>query len=187
MFGTVFILHVLQKDLLVLGSTECLVLRIIINSLVTIAQWSQLPERFEDMCGDNKHAHCWRHCSIELGQLMSSQLHSEEQFIFPFSLLLNHSSPLDIHTIEYVSEYWGQEMQCECMPLCHPHSPILKLPHYFDDILHNGPCNISWENWHAITWFGILEPLANELTLLLGAPNQLDCWVPRCLHIHSGK
>jgi hypothetical protein len=50
MFGTVFILHILQKGLLVLESIGFLVLRIDIDSLVPLSTRLQLPERIEDMC-----------------------------------------------------------------------------------------------------------------------------------------
>jgi len=50
MFVTVVILHLLQKGLLVLGSTRCFVLWIYIHSTVPIPKWSQLPERILEMC-----------------------------------------------------------------------------------------------------------------------------------------
>ena len=46
---TVFILHLLQKDLLVLCSIGCLVLRIDIHSIVPLPKRSQLLERIEDI------------------------------------------------------------------------------------------------------------------------------------------
>jgi len=56
MFGAVFILHILQKGLLVLGSIRCLVLRINIHSLVPLSARSQHPVKIEDMCRNWKRA-----------------------------------------------------------------------------------------------------------------------------------
>ena len=72
MFGTVFILHLLQKGLLVLGSIGCLVLRIDIHSLVPLSKRSQLPKRIEDMCRNEKHASLWSYYSIVFGHPLSS-------------------------------------------------------------------------------------------------------------------
>jgi hypothetical protein len=55
MFGAVFILHILQKGLLVLGSIGHRVLSINIHSRVPRSKQSQLPEWFEDMCRYEKH------------------------------------------------------------------------------------------------------------------------------------
>ena len=70
MFSTVFILHVIQIGLLVLGSIGCLVLRINIHSLVPVSKSSQLPERIENMCRNEKHALCWSHFGIVFSQLL---------------------------------------------------------------------------------------------------------------------
>jgi len=67
MCGAVFILHILQNGLLVLGNIGCLVLRIVIHSRVPLSKWSQLPERIEDMCRNEKHACPWRHFNRVFG------------------------------------------------------------------------------------------------------------------------
>jgi len=78
-------------------------------------------------------------------------------------------------------------MQCYSMRLWHPQGAILELPQYFHDILHNGPFILSCEKWPVISVFWILEPLCCELTELVAALQQLECWVPTCLHIHNRK
>jgi hypothetical protein len=50
MLGAVFILHILQKGLLVLGNIGYLVLRIDIQSHVPLSKKSQIAERIEYMC-----------------------------------------------------------------------------------------------------------------------------------------
>jgi len=50
MSGAVFILRMIQKGLLGLGSIGSIVLRINIQSLVPLSERSQYPERIEDMC-----------------------------------------------------------------------------------------------------------------------------------------
>jgi len=87
MFGTVIILHILQNGFLILDSIGCLVLRIDIDSLVTLSKQLQLLKMMEDMCRNNKHARLSRHISVLFGMLLSSQLHSEEQVFLPWSLL----------------------------------------------------------------------------------------------------
>jgi hypothetical protein len=72
MFGAVFILHILQKGLLVLCSVGCLVLRIDIHSLVPLSKQLKLSERIEDVHGNQKHARCWSHSTIVFGELLSS-------------------------------------------------------------------------------------------------------------------
>jgi len=74
-------------------------------------------------------------------------------------------------------------MQCDRMPLGHPHGPILKWLQYSHDILHNGPLILSGERWPVISVFWIVEPLACEFPQSVGVLQQLQCWVPLCLHI----
>jgi len=64
MFGAVFILDIFQKPLLVLCSLGCLILRINIHSLVPLAKRSQLPERIEDVRGNQKHGSRCSHFGI---------------------------------------------------------------------------------------------------------------------------
>jgi len=49
-FGAVFIPHILQKCILVLGSIGGLFLRIIPHLLVRVPETSQCPERIKDVC-----------------------------------------------------------------------------------------------------------------------------------------
>ena len=63
MFCTVFILHILPKGPLVLGSIAFLILRIDIHSLVPLSRRSQLSKRIEDMCRNVKHARRWSYIS----------------------------------------------------------------------------------------------------------------------------
>jgi len=72
MFLAVFILHILEKGLLVLCSVGCLILRININSLVPLSKRSLLPERIKDVCGHQDHAHGRSHFGVVFGELLSS-------------------------------------------------------------------------------------------------------------------
>jgi len=64
MFGTVLVLPILQKRLLVLDCIKSLVLSINIHSLVPHCIRSHLPETIEDMCQKEKHSSCFSYFSI---------------------------------------------------------------------------------------------------------------------------
>jgi len=162
MFGTIFILHILQKGLLVLGSIGCRVLRINIDSHVPLPQQSQLLQRIEYVGWNENHTCRWSHVSIIFGHRLSSWLHSEEQVFLPLSLLLCQSSHNAIHVIEHVVIDCDKMMQCDCMPLWHPQGPILEWPQYLQDILHKRPFILCCEEWPGLTVFGISEPLEAE-------------------------
>jgi len=173
MFGTVFILHLLQEGLLVLGSKGCLVLRIDIQSLVPLPDWSQRPERIEDMCWHAKNT-CWcSHFSIIFGQLMLSQHHGEEQVFLPLSLLLGKSSHNAIHMNEHCIIDCDNMMRCDCMSLPHPQGPISEWSQFFHDILDNGPFILCCEEWRVIMVFWISEPLVGEFRWMIGPLKQL--------------
>jgi hypothetical protein len=72
MFGTVLSLHILQKGLLLLCSVGCLILSIDIHSLVPVSTWSQLPERIQDVCGNQKHACRCSDFGVVFGKLLSN-------------------------------------------------------------------------------------------------------------------
>jgi hypothetical protein len=78
MFRAVFVLHLLQKGLLVLGSIRSLVFRINIHSLVPLRKRSQLPERIKDMSRNEEHTGDWSDFSIIFAQLLLHKLHSKE-------------------------------------------------------------------------------------------------------------
>ena len=185
MLGTVFILNILQKGLLVLGSMECIVLRINIHSLVSHSKRSQLPKRIEDMCRNEKHAHRCSHFSMVIGQLLSSYLHREEYVFLPCSRLLSQSSHYVVHVYANVGVHCNTVMHCDCTALRHPQGPISKWSQYFNDILNNGPFILSCEKSPVISIFWILEQFAWEFPESVGVLDQLQCWVPMCLHIHD--
>jgi len=187
MFRTVFILHILHKGLLVLGSIGCLIFRINIHSLVLLSKQSQHPEKIEDMCRYEKHTCRWSYFRVVFGQLLSSHLHSEEQVFLPLSLLLCQRSHDAIQMIELVIVHCDNVMQWDWMPRRHPQGPISKWPQYFHNIPHNGPYILSCEKWPVITGFWILEPLACEFLWSVGALEQLQCRIATCLHIHNRK
>ena len=89
--------------------------------------------------------------------------------------------------IEHVILPCDDVMRCDYMPLRHPQGPISKWPQYFHDILHNGPFILSCAKWLVITIFWILEPLMCKFPESVGSLEQLQCWVPPCLHIHNRK
>ena len=64
MFGTVYILHILQKRLLVLGNIESLNLRIDIHAHVQLPKRPQLPEGIKDVCRNEEHNSRWSDFSI---------------------------------------------------------------------------------------------------------------------------
>ena len=147
MFGTGFMLDLHQKCLMVLGRIRCLVLRIDIHSLVPLSERSQLPQRIEDMCWNEKHACCWSHFSVFFGQHLLSNLHREEQVIFPLILLLSQSSHHAIHVIEHVIVHFDYVIQWDIMPPCHQQGPISERPQYFQDILYNRTFIMCREQW----------------------------------------
>jgi hypothetical protein len=149
---------------LVLGSIGCLVLRINIHSLVPHSKRSKLPERTQDMSSNEKYAHCWSYFSVVFGQLLSSQLHSEEQVFLPLSLLLCQRSHHATHVIEHIIVHCDNVMQCDRMPLCHPQGAISKWHQYFYNILHNRPFNLSCAKCPVIRVFCIVEPHASQFT-----------------------
>jgi len=185
MFGTVFIVHTLQKCLLAMCSIEHLVLRINIHSIVQLIRRSQLPEKIEDKCWNEYHTCCWSHFSVIFGQLLTTSLNSEEQVFLPLSLLLSKSLHHAIHLIEHFIVHCDNVRQCDCMPLWDPHGPISEWPQYFHDILHNGPFILCCEEWPVFTVFWIMQPLACEFRKSVGALEQLQFRVPTCLHIHK--
>jgi len=185
MFGTVFILHILQKALLVLGSIECLILRIDIHSIVPLSKRSQHPERIEDICRNAKHARRRNHFKVIFGQLLSSQLHGEEQVSLSWSGFLSQSSHHTIDVIEHIIIHCDNVMQCDSMSVQHPQGPISEWPQHFHDILQNGPFILSCEEWPIIAVFWVFKPLVWEFTKSEGALAQLLCRVPMGLHIHN--
>jgi len=185
--GTVFILQVLQKGLLVLGSSGCLILRIDIHSFVPLSKWSQLQEGIEDRCRNEEHAYRWSHFSAIIGQHLSSLLHGEAQVFLPLSLYFSQSSPHAIHVIEHIIVHCDNMIQCDCMPFRHPQGPISEWPQLFDEILHNGPFILSCEECRVIALFWVFRPLSCEFTWSETALEQLQCRVPIGLHIHNRK
>jgi len=153
MFGAVFILQILQKGLLVLGSIGCPVLRINIHSLVPLSERSPLPKRIKNICRNAKHSCCWSYFSVVLGQLLSSWLHSEELVFLPRRFLLSQGLHHAIHVIEHVIVYCDDVMKCDGMPLRHGQGSISKSPPYFHDILHNRPFILSCEKWPVLRVF----------------------------------
>jgi hypothetical protein len=139
MFGTAFILHILQQGLLVLCSVGCLNLKMNIHSLLPLPIWLQHAESIENACGNEMFASCWRHFSVVFGKLQSSSLYSEEQVFFPSSVLLGQSWHHANHVIVHVIVQCHNLMQCDCTPLRHANGPLTKWPHYFDGILDNFP------------------------------------------------
>jgi hypothetical protein len=116
MFRTVFILQVLQNGLLVLGSIECLVLRINIHSLVPLPKQLQCPETIDDMCRYEKHTRRPSHFSVIFGHLLLSYLHSEGEIFLPSGHRLSKSLHDAINMIEHVILHSENVMQCNCIP-----------------------------------------------------------------------
>ena len=66
-FGTVFVLHILQKRLLILRRIWSLVIRIDIRSLVPLPEPLQLLKRIKDMCWNEKQTGYWIYFRILFG------------------------------------------------------------------------------------------------------------------------
>jgi len=88
MFGQVFILHIVPKCLLVLGSIRSLILRISIHYLVSLPEWSQLPQSIKDMSWNENHICCWSYFSMIFRQLLSRNNHGEVYVFLPVNLCL---------------------------------------------------------------------------------------------------
>ena len=168
MFGTIFILYVLQKGFLALGSIWCLILWINIHSLDPHPKRSQYAELIEDLCRHEQHTSRWSHCEIIFGQLLSSNLHRDEQVLLPLSLLHRESPHNAIHVIKHVILHCDTVMQCDCMCLRHPQGPISEWPQFFHDILANRRFILCCEWWLIMAIFWISELLAGELLQLVG-------------------
>jgi hypothetical protein len=78
MFRAVFVLHILQKGVQVLGSIRSLVFRIDVNALDPLPKRRQLPEEINNMCRTEEQTSCWSDFSIIFRQLWQRTLHSEE-------------------------------------------------------------------------------------------------------------
>ena len=78
-------------------------------------------------------------------------------------------------------------MQCDCLPLRHPQSPISEFPQHLYDILHDGPFISSCEKWEIIIVFWIVKAHLCESPQSVGALEHHQFTVPTCLHIHNRK
>jgi len=128
MLGAVFILHILQKCLMVLVSIRGLVLSIESHALSMLAKWLQLPERMKDMCRNEKDTRRRRYFSITFGHLWAHKLHSRVYVFLPLSLLLSLSSHNGIHTIHHVIAERDNVMQSNRIPFGHPQGPVPEWP-----------------------------------------------------------
>jgi hypothetical protein len=164
MFRTVFILDIVQKDFMVLGTIGCLILRNYIESLVQLPKEIQLAEKIDDMCWIEKHTPRWRHFSITFGQLLSSEFHIKHQVCLWLSLHLSHSSRNTILMAEHVVVYWDNVKECDCRPLRQPQGLIVEYPYYNHDIIGNGLSVLCCEEWPVITVFWMLKLLAGQFS-----------------------
>jgi len=76
-------------------------------------------------------------------------------------------------------------MQCEFMPVRHLQGPVSEWPQNFHNILDHGTFILCSEDWPAFTGFWILERLAGEFPESGASLKQLQCRIPKCLHIHN--
>jgi len=128
MFGTVFILHILQKGLLVLGSIRSLVLRMNIHRLVPLPKWSQLPETIKYICRNEKRTGLWSDFSRIFHQLLARTVHGEVEVFLPLWLVFSQSLHNAIHLIEHVIVDTDDGMQSNGMPFHHPQGPVSERP-----------------------------------------------------------
>jgi len=186
MFRAVFILHILQTGLLVLGSIRGIVFRINIHSLVPLPKRSQLPERIKDMCRNEEHTSLWSHFHIVFRQLLPRTLHSKESIFLPLCLFLGQSSDHAVHVIKRVIVDSDDVTQSNGMPFRHPEGPVPEWPLNLHDILDNSPLILCCEERPVVAKFWVFKPLPGEFTQSVGVLEQLQCRVPTCLHIHNG-
>jgi len=136
---TVFIPHIFQNRLLVLGSIGSFILRIDIHSLVPLPKRSQPPEMIEDMRWNANYICHWSNVSKPFGQLLSCKLHSKVSVFCRLSLHLISSSHNAIHMIDHEIVLCDDVMQSDCMPFRHPQGPVSECDWNFNDVLDNGP------------------------------------------------
>jgi len=183
-FGAVFILHIIQKCLLIFHCIGSLVFKNDIHSLVPNSIQSQRPERINDMCYNDKHTSCWSNCHIIYGQLVSRQHHGEVYVCLAWCLLPTLSSHNTTHKIEHFIRNNVDVMESNYMPFQHPLGPVPEWSWNFHDALDDGLCILCGEAWPVISVFWILEPLAGEFCKLGGTLKQRQFRIPPCLHIN---
>jgi len=128
MFPIVFVLHILQHCVLVLGRITCLVTMINIWLLVVLPKCSQIPERMNVMCRHEMHTHLSSNCSIIFMQILSCKLQSEVYIFILLSILAGYKLHDAIHTIRHVIVVSDNVMQSNCIPVCHPQGVLLERP-----------------------------------------------------------
>jgi len=126
LFGTVCVLHILQKCLRVLGIIWSIVISIDMHSLVPLQKWSQPPDRIKDMGWHAQNTSLWSYFSILFRQHMSHKLHGEVWVFLPLSILLGHSSHNAIHMIEHVIVDSDNVMQSYFVPFWHPQGAVVR-------------------------------------------------------------
>jgi len=77
MFRAVFILHILQQYLSVLGSIRSLVLQMNIHTHVLLPQRLLPLERIKDMCLNGQHTRHSGNFGITSGQLLACKLYGK--------------------------------------------------------------------------------------------------------------
>jgi len=130
-FGAVFILHILQKDLLVLGRIGYLTLRIDIHSLVPLSEGSQLPVRIKDMCRNQKHSLRWSHFSVVFGEHLFSEPHRENKSSFQGDIFLN--------TARITPSMWSNMSLCTVITWCNVTVCLFDIQR----VLYQNPLNTS--------------------------------------------
>jgi len=160
MFGTGFILHILQNSCFVLNSIGNLVVTVNTHYVLLVSTRSQLWKIIENICRNANHTHRWSHFSRIVGQLLRCSVDSQEQLFLTLILLRRWISHNAIHMIENVVVVCGKIMECDCLPLWNPQGRILEWSQSFRQILDNRPFILCCEEWLEISIFWILEPLA---------------------------
>jgi hypothetical protein len=135
----VFMLHRLQTGHLVLNSIRSLVLMINIHSIGQLPQWSQLPERINDMCWNMKQTWHWSDFSIIFAQLLSCNVHREVYIFIPIYLLHSQYSHNTVHMVQHVIVHRNDMMQSNCLRFRHPQGQVSEQPQIFSDVLDDSP------------------------------------------------
>jgi len=163
-FGTVFILGIHPKSLLVSGTIASLGLRSGINSRVPLAKLLELPEEIEHLFWHKKHTCHLSICSIIFGLPLLHKLHSEVQVFLPLGHHLSYSSLSSIQLIAHAIAARNNAMEINLIFRHYPQGPFLKLRKHFPNVLDDSPFILVCEDWPVITVLWIRELLSGEFS-----------------------
>jgi hypothetical protein len=102
MLDIVFILHIFQQDLLVLGTKDSLVCGMNIHLLVPLHEGSQYPESVNKIYRNERQTGGWSNFIPVFRKHLSQKLHGNVSVSLPLSFLLSYRLHNAIRLIEHV-------------------------------------------------------------------------------------